>query len=143
GRLGSIAKESSRTDAAGHLLAWLSGPEWGGRVSASSPATTLYRESQLAAPGEWLAQHVEEPAALQYAEAVRDAMTHEESLTTLRIPGRDRYLAALDRAVRQVVSGEAESQPALDVAAEAWRKITAELGREAQRAAYRRDLGLQ
>jgi ABC-type glycerol-3-phosphate transport system substrate-binding protein len=143
GRLGSIARQSAHAEAAGQLLAWLSGPKWGPRVSTASQATTLYRESHLAAPGEWLSAPVEEAAALQYAETVKRAMSQEESLMALRIPGRQRYLAALDQAVRQVVSGEAESQPALEVAAAAWSKITAELGLEAQRAAYRRDLGLR
>lgn len=143
GRLGSISKTSANIDAAGQLLAWLSGPKWGPRVSTASQATTLYRESQLAAPGEWLSAPVEEPAAVQYAEAVKRAMSREESLMALRIPGRRRYLAALDQAVRKVVSGEAESQPALEEVAEAWSKITAELGLEAQRAAYHRDLGLR
>jgi multiple sugar transport system substrate-binding protein len=143
GRLGSLAKQSAHAEAAGQLLAWLSGPNWGPRVSTASQATTLYRESHLAAPGEWLSAPVEEAVALQYAETVKRAMSHEESLMALRIPGRERYLAALDRAVRKVVAGEAESQGALDEAAAAWNKITAELGLEAQRAAYRRDLGLR
>ncbi|HXT60733.1 MAG TPA: extracellular solute-binding protein [Pirellulales bacterium] len=143
GRLGSIARQSAHAEAAGQLLAWLSGPKWGPRVSTASQATTLYRESHLAAPGEWLSAPVEEAAALQYAETVKRAMSHEESLMALRIPGRERYLAALDQAVRKVVAGEAESQGALDEAAAAWSKITAKLGPEAQGAAYRRDLGLR
>ena len=143
GRLGSIAKKSAKIDAAGQLLAWLSGPQWGQRVAGASTATTLYRESQLAAPAEWLDFAVDEPAALQYVETVKRSMSLEESLTVLRIPGRQRYLAALDQAVRKVVSGEAESQVALDEAAQTWTEITAELGPEAQRKAYRRDLGLR
>lgn len=143
GRLGSIAKKSTKVDAAGQLLAWLSGPQWGQRVASASKATTLYRTSQLAAPAEWLDLKVEEPAALQYAEAAHQSMSQEESLTVLRIPGRERYLAALDQAVRKVVAGESESQAALDEVAETWRQITAEFGLEAQRNAYRRDLGLR
>ncbi|HUY91310.1 MAG TPA: extracellular solute-binding protein [Pirellulales bacterium] len=143
GRLGSISRNSTKSEAAGHLLAWLSGPQWGQRVATASKATTLFRESQLAAPAEWLDLNVEEPAALQYAEAVQRSISQEESLTVLRIPARQRYMAALDQAVRQAVSGELESQAALDQAAETWRTITAELGLEAQRQAYHRDLGLR
>ncbi len=143
GRLGSIAKDSSSGEAAGQLLAWLSGPKWGPRVSTTSTDVTLYRESQLAAPSEWVDVPVEEPAALQYAESVKQALSREETLMALRIPGRDRYLAALNAAVRQAVAGEASSQEALDRAAEEWGKITAELGVDAQRAAYHRDLGLR
>ncbi|HVW37817.1 MAG TPA: hypothetical protein VHB99_10950, partial [Pirellulales bacterium] len=143
GRFGSIVKKSAKVGAAGQLLTWLSGPQWGQRVASASRATSLYRTSQLAAPSEWVDLEVEEPAALQYAEAVQRSMSQEESLTVLRIPGRQRYLAALDQAVRKVVAGHSQSQAALDEVAEKWRQITAELGLEAQRKAYRRDLGLR
>lgn len=143
GRLGSISKKSPASDAAAQLLAWLSGPKWGTRVSAASSAATLYRESQLASPSDWVSFRVEEPAALQYAESVQQALSREESLMAPRIPGKRRYLAALDEAVRKVVAGEASSQDALDRAADEWRKVTAELGMESQRTAYHRDLGLR
>lgn len=143
GRLGSISKASAVSEAAAQLLAWLSGPKWGQRVCTASPAVTLYRESHLAAPSEWMGFRVEEPAALEYAESIEQALSREESLTTPRIPGSRRYLAALDEAAQKVVSGQASSQEALDAAADAWRKITAELGVESQRTAYHRDLGLR
>jgi multiple sugar transport system substrate-binding protein len=143
GRFGSIAKKSTKVDAAGQLLAWLSGPQWGQRVASASKATSLYRTTQLASPAEWVDLEVEEPAALQYAEALQKSMSQAETLTVLRIPGRQRYLAALDRAVRKVVAGESQSQAALDEVAKTWRQITDELGLEAQRKAYRRDLGLR
>ena len=143
GRLGSISKQSAQIDAAGQLLAWLSGPQWGQRVAGASTATTLYRDLHRGTPAEWLDFEVDEQAAFQYVETVRRSLSLEESLTVLRIPGRERYLAALDKAVRKVVSGEAESQAALDEAAQTWAEITAELGPEAQRKAYRRDLGLR
>jgi hypothetical protein len=143
GRFGSIAKKSTNVDAAGQLLAWLSGPQWGQRVASASKATSLYRTSQLAAAAEWVDLEIEESAALQYAEAIQKSMSQEESLTVLRIPGRQRYLAALDRAVRKVIAGESQSQAALDEVAETWRQITDELGLESQRKAYRRDLGLR
>ena len=45
---------AAQTDNAFQLLAWLSGREWGSKVSSASPATTLYRRSQMRAPQPWL-----------------------------------------------------------------------------------------
>ena len=52
-------------------------------------------------------------------------------------------MAALDTAVEQTLAGAQSPQEALDAAAAEWKKITAELGVEAQRQAYRNSLGLE
>ena len=62
-------------------------------------------------------------------------------LSTLRIPGRDQYLLALDQAVADALAGQ-DARAALETAANRWREITTQLGLEKQRAAYRRSLGL-
>jgi hypothetical protein len=70
-------------------------------------------------------------------------LSHSSYLFALRIPGRARYLAALDAAVRQTVAGEKSAADALAEAATEWRRITGELGVDAQRKAYRLSLGLE
>ena len=47
GRLGSVVKGSARSSAAASLLVRLSSAEWSTDVSPRSPATTLYRGSQV------------------------------------------------------------------------------------------------
>ncbi len=59
-----------------------------------------------------------------------------------RLPGADRYLRALDDAVRQALAGKATSAEALEAAAAQFRTITAELGVDRQRKAYQQSLGL-
>jgi hypothetical protein len=61
----------------------------------------------------------------------------------LRIPGWQRYLAALDQAVLEACAGTKSSAEALGGAGEAWQAITAELGVESQKSAYTRSLGLE
>jgi hypothetical protein len=80
---------------------------------------------------------------MAYAETVERSLSSADSFGAPRIDGRDRYLSALDQAVRDAVAGKASSKEALDGAAAEWRKITDELGLERQRAAYRRSLGLR
>ncbi len=142
GRLGVVSREAAHPGAAQELLAWLSGPEWSTTVSARSPTTTLFRREHLAAPGVWVEPPVGRGAAAQYAKATEAALGRRHWVTALRIPGRERYLAALDQAVHAAVRGEASPQEALDTAAASWRATTDALGADAQRTAYRRSLGL-
>jgi len=142
GRIGSIAARSPHPEAALRLLTWLASRKWSDRTSAASAATAPFRASQLRAPQAWA--HGMRPAeAAQYATAVADSLNATDCLLAPRIPGAQRYLAALDDAVRRSALGEAEPQAALDAAADRWRAITAELGLERQRSAYRHSLGLE
>ncbi|MCU0983177.1 MAG: hypothetical protein MUF25_28790 [Pirellulaceae bacterium] len=53
GRLGSVVKGSARSPAAASLLVRLSSAEWSKDVSPRSPATTLYRSSQIPQAKTW------------------------------------------------------------------------------------------
>ena len=64
------------------------------------------------------------------------------SVSSIRIPGRVRYLTALDDAVRRAVRGEAAPQTCLEAAAAEFRQITDDIGVERQQAAYWASLGL-
>ncbi len=143
GRLGSITRQSAHAENALQLLSWLSGQEWAAKVSAASPATTLYRRSQLRTPRPWVDSNMDASAAQQYAVTVRDALNRTAYLTVPRFAGQERYLAALDQAVEQVLSAQKSPAEALAAAAAQWSTITQELGPDAQRKAYRKSLGLE
>ena len=81
-------------------------------------------------------------AAAQYAEMTREILCRPQWMFALRIPGRARYLAALDEAVHRAVRGEKTPEESLRQAAEAWRQITNELDPDEQRKAYWLSLGL-
>ncbi|MGD9721349.1 MAG: extracellular solute-binding protein [Pirellulales bacterium] len=145
GRLGSLCQSASELRLAFQLLAWLSGKDWGGStgaISSASPDTTLYRRSQLRQPRPWVDAGTDVEAARQYATSVRDALSRPAYLMAVRVPGHQRYLAALDAAVEAALAGTSASD-ALGAAAAEWSKITEELGRDAQRKAYRASLGLE
>lgn len=143
GRLGSVTEQAARPAEVMQLLAWLSGAQWGGTVSSASAHTALYRTSQLREPGVWLGAPSEKAAGPAYATAVQGALSRPVSLSTPRIPGDARYLAALDDAVLKAVAGELSPTVALTATAARWAEITAELGQDRQRAAYRQSLGLE
>jgi len=137
-----VSAESGSMDAAFQLLFWLSGKDLSPRFCTASPATTLFRNSHLTAPRPWVESPVPEAAAAQYAATLDAALRREQFIFALRIPGREQYLAALDQAVLAAVRGESEPAEALEQAAEKWRAVTAKLGPEGQKQAYRRCLGL-
>jgi multiple sugar transport system substrate-binding protein len=143
GRLGVVAKESANTDAAFQLLLWLSGSQMSPQTSAASPATTLFRKSNLESPGAWVEKPIPAPAAVQYADATETALSHKQWLGALRLPGASEYLAALDSAVAAAVQGKKLPLEALTEASAKWKEITKRLGAERQRAAYRHSVGLE
>ena len=143
GRLGVVGKKSANTAAAFRLLLWLSGSQMSPQTSAASPATTLFRQSNLKSPGQWVEKPVSATAAVQYADAIEAALSREQWLGALRLPGRAEYLAALDDAVAAAIHGDKSPIDALLDADAKWQKITERLGLERQRAAYRHSLGLE
>jgi hypothetical protein len=70
------------------------------------------------------------------------ALSGEKHLLIPRIPGVDEYLAALDEAVKAVMNDHVAAQTALDNAAKRWEEITDAHGRDAQRKAYLKHLGI-
>lgn len=142
GRIGSVSRHSKQRRRAFQLLRWLSGRQWSGVIASGSRVTTLFRHSQRAEPTLWGDKNGRAEVANQYVDAVVQALSRKNSLTTVRIPGHDRYMAALDRAVHRAMAGETSSRVALEEAAAAWREITSQFGLDAQRQAYRRSLGV-
>ena len=141
GRLGSVVKGSARSATAMSLLVRLSGSEWSLDISPRSPATTLYRTSQLPRVRAWVGESFSEEASAAYAELVQQSFRRQLSLDSVRLPGRIRYLAALDKAVHAAVSGQRPAADCLAAAADEWHRITQDLGIDNQRRAYWRSLG--
>jgi multiple sugar transport system substrate-binding protein len=143
GRMGVVSSKASRPDVAYQLLFWLSTDRWGRQVCSSTPATTMFRASQLESPQYWVEKPVSAAAAGQYATQTQRALCRTQRLESPRLPGRADYLAALDTAVQQAVRGEKKPDEALREAARRWREITNQLGKEAQKAAYWQSVGIE
>jgi multiple sugar transport system substrate-binding protein len=136
GRVGALVSASKSQPAAAQLLAALTDEEWGGRMAQASAGGAPFRASHVKAAAAWAPQ-AEAELARQYVEAVRVSLASREVAFALRIPGRERYLAALDQGVRRVLRGEMTSQAALDAVAAQWQAITQELGTQSQQQAAR------
>jgi multiple sugar transport system substrate-binding protein len=143
GRLASVVNNARRPREVAGILALLSGREWSSRISPLSPATTLFRKSHLKNPDLWTDEGLPREASQRYGEVALASQSHPTFMSCLRIPGWQRYLAALDQAVLQACAGTKSSADALAGAREAWQAITEELGVESQKSAYTRSLGLE
>jgi len=142
GRVGSITTETTEPQTAMRLLSWLSSRKGIDLTTSTSADVAPFRSSQGLAPRSLTRSGLRVGEANQYAAVVAESLSATDCLVVPRIPGAERYLAALDDAVRQALKGAAEPQEALTAAAEQWRAITAELGLESQRAADRKSLRL-
>ncbi|OHB66518.1 MAG: hypothetical protein A2V70_14135 [Planctomycetes bacterium RBG_13_63_9] len=142
GRAGVVGSSSKHPGPAFQLLLWLSGKQFGQRICATSPATTLFRLSQAKSPQAWVEQPIPAAAAGQYAATTQRTLMRQQWLSALRIPGRAEYLSALDEAVGRAARGERSAAEALRDAAARWRDITQQRGLQSQKSAYLQSLGL-
>jgi ABC-type glycerol-3-phosphate transport system substrate-binding protein len=142
GRLGTVTTCCASPETAFRLLFWLSSQQWNRQVSAISPATTLFRQSDMRFPQAWTEAEIPPATAAQYALLTQQTLSRQQWTFALRIPGRGEYLAVLDDAVQQAIRGQQKPQEALRQAKTRWRDITSRLGLDRQRDAYRRSLGL-
>ena len=143
GKLGSVVSNARRPRESAGILALLTGREWSGLLSPESPSTTLFRQSQVNAPQVWTDEALTLESSRQYTELVATTQSQPRRLSSIRIPGWQRYMAVLDQAVHAAHTGTQTPQQALTETAEAWSAITEELGLDSQREAYTRSLGLE
>ncbi len=142
GLLASVTSETQRTRTAYRFLFWLGEKKISSVIAPESPHTGMSRKSHLANPKTWIGGNISDEAARQYSDVIRRANENALNLISLRMPGRDQYLQQLDDVVMAVLSGKANAVEALDELVTAWDRTTDQLGRDAQRAAYRKSQGL-
>ena len=136
-----MPREAATNDIA--MLALLATADWGRKVLMSGQQAGVSRIQQLERPDDWVDAQLAGEAAREFAIVVGDSQRLPAWMAVPRIPGRDRYLATLDEAVRKAVRGEKSTGEALAEAAQQWNTITTELGKDAQKKAYRRCLGVE
>jgi len=141
GRLGSVVAGANDVRDAGACLAVLAGRQLSSDISPQSSATTMFRGSHLAGAEKWVDQALASSAD-RYADIVVEAQEESLVLHSIRIPGRDEYLTALNTAVTSSLDG-ADAKEALQQAADKWKAITTARDMQKQKQAYRHSLGLE
>jgi multiple sugar transport system substrate-binding protein len=99
------------------------------------------RGAQLS-PALWQGAGFSAAEAQAYIDMITGALSDQNAVFDLRLPGFPDYKDALEVAVSKVLANQDSEQNALDEAARSWEATTDRLGRDTQRTLYRQSLGL-
>ena len=138
GRLVSVTTSTRNAASAFKLIPWLTSGRTGTDLSQRSQATLWCRASQVSKAAEWFKVEFNDDRTRW----LTTQLSQGDVYLLPRIPGIDRYLGELEAALAQALTGEQSATQALIGAEERWNSITDSLGRDEQRAALNRHLGL-
>jgi hypothetical protein len=140
-RLMGVSSESRNVASAFRLAAWLASADISTQLNTPGERMLPVRRSLAASS---LRRNRAQPSGerAEVAKTFDDALNAEECLLVPRILGANAYLAALDQAARTPVANKAAAEAALQKVAEQWEQTTNAHGRDAQRKAYLKHLGI-
>ena len=138
----AVPSDSRNQEAAWSYVAEVISPEVSGKaIVTANTGVNPYRLSHYENLDNWASIFSTEEAE-SYLGAQRASLDSPNVALDLRIPGFNSYTDVLEIELSKALAGEVEPQAALDAIAAEWNKITDDLGRDAQLAAYRASMGL-
>jgi multiple sugar transport system substrate-binding protein len=138
-----IPTTTKSKDAAWELIKYMTSPTVSANYVASPDSGCQpFRTSHATNIAPWVAAGWIEADAVEYVKSIVGTTNHPNSVIDLRIPGASRYQEAIELWLTKALAGEISAQEAMDSAVIDVNKITDELGREAQIAAYKAHLGI-
>jgi hypothetical protein len=140
-RLIAVTASSRNAASAFKLVEWIAQPEISTQLARAGNPMYPVRVSLASSPA-WYFEDLTSMERAGVGNRLIAELSGEKFLMIPRIPGIDEYLAALTDAARSAVLDHVPPQEALNQAARRWEEITDAHGRDAQRAAYFKHLGL-
>ncbi len=140
-RLIAVTASSHNAASAFKLLAWLAQADISSQLAKAAGGKLPPRRS-LATSAAWYDPKLSATDRGERGKELEAMLGGQQALVIPRIPGTDEYLAALDDAVKSATADKVPAAAALQAAAARWEKITDTLGRDKQRAAYQKHLGI-
>lgn len=138
----AVPADSKNQEAAWSYVAEVTSPEVSGKaIVTANTGVNPYRLSHYENLASWSAIFTPEEAS-SYLGAQRASLDSPNVALDLRLPGFFSYTEILELELSKALAGEVEPQAALDTIASEWNKLTDELGRDKQLAAYRSAMGL-
>lgn len=130
-------------EAAFAFLSYLSQPAQSSRdVTIGATGFNPYRKSHFRDRAPWIAAGMSDTAAARYLGATGLSLTSANMVLDLRIQNAHSYQQeVLDRALDAFLAGTRSRAETMRDLTAGWNRITDELGRDAQRHAYRASLG--
>ncbi len=142
GWLVSVTAKSAKPSAAADFVACVASKNATmAAVAALGSPMTPFRAWHTSRVSDWTKLGFTGDSARDYLTVVQASQRHPNGVSDLRIPGWERYARVLETAFARALSNEAPAAEALETAAAEWNAITAEIGKDRQRSAYRDSLG--
>ncbi len=141
-RLAGVTTSSRNAASAFKLLEWLARAETSSQFARADGGMMPARRS-LASSAKWYDPTTSASERAELGKELQTAMSGEKCLVIPRLLGVDDYMAALDEAVNAALIRSVDPKVALENAARRWEEITEARGRDAQREAYMRHLGIE
>jgi hypothetical protein len=140
-RLIAVTTSSRNAASAFNLIEWLAQPDSSTQFARLGLGVLPVRIS-LASSAAWYDPALTASQRSEVSKTLVAELSGEKCLVVPRIPGIDEYLVALDDAVKAAVVDKVPPTDALQKASKKWEQITEARGRDAQREAYQKHLGI-
>ena len=140
-RLVAVSTASRNGASAFKLITWLASAEISTQLARAGKPMMPVRRS-LASSSAWYNARLNSSERAKLSQALSGALSGEKCLLIPRIPGVDGYMEALDAAVKTALVDKVPANVALQKAADRWEQLTNAKGRDSQRQAYWKDLGI-
>ncbi|MEX2310070.1 MAG: hypothetical protein WD738_21035 [Pirellulales bacterium] len=140
-RLIAVTSSSHNAASAFQLIEWLAQPDTSSQLARAGGGTLPVRRS-LATSALWYDPSLSASERAELGKTLEAALSERGCLLIPRIRGVDEYMAALDKAVREALAGDVAPDVALQRASVRWGEVTEAHGRDRQREAYLKHLGL-
>ena len=140
-RLIAVTSSSRNAASAFKLIEWLALPDVSTQFARIGAGVLPVRISTSTSPA-WYSADITADDRSNLAKQLSAELGGEQAFIIPRIPGIDEYLAALDDAVKSATVDKTPADETLLKAAQRWEQITDARGRDAQRDAYQKHLGI-
>jgi multiple sugar transport system substrate-binding protein len=141
----NAAAPKANQDAAFNFLSYMSAPAQSNvDVTLGKTGYNPYRTSQFSDLKPWEAAGLSETATKNYLGAIQATLQNKNMVLDMRIPQTKQYQQdVLDKAIAQYLAGELDEAATEQAIADGWNRITDEVGKDKQLAAYVASLGVQ
>jgi multiple sugar transport system substrate-binding protein len=141
----NAAADPKVKDAAFAFLSYMSAPTQSDvDVTLGKTGFNPYRTSQFQNLDLWIKAGMSKTAAENYLGAIRDSLQSPNMILDMRVPKTAQYQGVvLDTALSQYLAGEINANQAIQQLYSGWNKITNQVGRDKQRAAYTASLSIK
>jgi multiple sugar transport system substrate-binding protein len=138
----AVPQASANQAAAWDFIQFMTNPEISGKAAITGGSgVNPYRLSHVKDKKLWAALFTPREAD-EYLGAQEASLNAKNVALDMRLPGYFSYTEVLEIELSKALAGQVTPQQALDTVAAEWNRLTDELGRPAQLAAYRASMGL-